>query len=424
MRGLIEVRLAVTHVALAFGALSTVSLPCRAQLSPSQRDSIEAQVQAALDSLTDAWRHVDIDGILRFYLDSALLNGGLVTPSEQRAGWDRVRSAMLRQEIGPFRPIQFDVLSPDVVVVGWVNLFRVIDTSGHAQPTMVASNTYVWVRRGGAWRILAAHESRRIAPDSVALPPPVTPGADSDRLGGLLKDVPELPVERVELKVQPSLMLETISAVTTDKHGNIYIIHRPSSGDPIVVLDPQGNFIRSWGRGLFTMPHGIRIDPDGNVWALDAHSSTIYKFTPEGRTLLEIRVGDVPDTTRTFCGATDIAFAKPGHIFVSDGYCNARVIEYDATGTKLREWGKHGTGPGEFKVVHSIALSPKGILYVADRENGRIERFDQRGQFLGQWQYDSALADPRPRAPGDTPADCGHTPVRGNVALAIMKSEC
>jgi DNA-binding beta-propeller fold protein YncE len=210
---------------------------------------------------------------------------------------------------------------------------------------------------------------------------------NSDQLRALLKSVPQLPVERIDAKVNPPMMFEGISAVTTDKRGNIYVIHRPADGDPIVVLDPQGNFIRSWGKGMFKIPHGIRIDPAGNVWTVDANTSMVYKFTPEGKKLLEIAVGDVPDKTKEFCGATDIAFAKSGHVFVSDGYCNARVIEYDAAGKKLREWGKHGTAPGEFNLVHSIAIGPRGNLYVADRENGRLQWFDQSGKFLGEWKY-------------------------------------
>jgi DNA-binding beta-propeller fold protein YncE len=211
---------------------------------------------------------------------------------------------------------------------------------------------------------------------------------DSDRLRARLKTVPQLPVERIELSAIPPLKFEGISAVTADKRGNIYIIHRPTNGDPIVVLDPRGNFIRSWGKGMFKIPHGIRIDPAGNVWTLDANTSMVFKFTPEGKKLLEISVGDVPDKTEDFCGATDIAFAKSGgNVFIADGYCNARVIEYDAKGKKVMEWGKHGTGTGEFDVVHSIAIGPNGNLYVADRENGRLQWFSQSGKFLGEWKY-------------------------------------
>ena len=215
--------------------------------------------------------------------------------------------------------------------------------------------------------------------------------SDSDRLRDLIKAVPQLSVERFELKVNPPLLLENISAVTADKQGNIYVIHRPANGNPIVVLDSKGNLLRSWGKGMFKIPHGIRIDPGGNVWTVDANTSMVYKFTPEGKKVLEISVGDVPDPSRDFCGATDVAFAQNGHVFVSDGYCNARVIEYDVGGRKVREWGKRGSGPGEFNVVHAIAVSPQGNVYVADRENGRIQWFDPHGKFLGQWTYGGQL---------------------------------
>lgn len=215
--------------------------------------------------------------------------------------------------------------------------------------------------------------------------------SDSDRLRDLIKAVPQLPVDRFELKLNPPLPLEGISAVAADKQGNIYVIHRPANGNPVVVLNSKGNLLRSWGKGMFKIPHGIRIDPGGNVWTVDASTSMVYKFTPEGKKLLEISVGDVPDPSQDFCGATDVAFAQNGHVFVSDGYCNARVIEYDAGGKKVREWGKRGSGPGEFNVVHSIAVGPQGYIYVADRENGRLQWFDPQGKFLGQWTYGGQL---------------------------------
>lgn len=225
----------------------------------------------------------------------------------------------------------------------------------------------------------------------ICLSPVLAQQSDSDRLRDIINTVPQLPVNRTELKVNPPLSLEGISAVTADKKGNIYVIHRPANRDPVVVLDSRGNLLRSWGKGMFKIPHSIRIDPDGNVWTVDAHTSIIYKFTPKGKKLLEISVGDVPDSSVDFCGATDVAFAQNGHVFVSDGYCNARIIEYDARGKKLREWGKHGSGSGEFDVVHAIAISPKGDVYVADRENGRVQWFDQKGKFLGQWTYGGQL---------------------------------
>ena len=134
------------------------------------------------------------------------------------------------------------------------------------------------------------------------------------------------------------------------------------------------------------MPHAIRIDPDGNVWTTDAASSKVIKFTPDGRKLMEIAVGGQPVPCRNnFCGTTDIAFARNGHLFIADGYANARILEYTGDGQKVREWGTPGTGPGQFRLPHSIQIDEDGILYVADRENGRVQRFTQDGAYLGEW---------------------------------------
>jgi len=226
---------------------------------------------------------------------------------------------------------------------------------------------------------------------SVMAIPLLAQDPDSDLLRSLTKPLPQLLVNRVELKADPTRTFEGISAVATDKQGNIYVLHRPTDGDPVVVLDPQGKVIRSWGKGMFRIPHGIRVDPAGNVWTVDANTSMVYKFSSQGQKLLQISVGDVPDPAQEFCGATDVAFAPSGRMFVTDGYCNARVIEYDATGRKIRQWGRPGTGPGEFNVVHSIVVGPQGNLYIADRENGRVQWFDLDGNFLGQWKYGGQL---------------------------------
>lgn len=226
--------------------------------------------------------------------------------------------------------------------------------------------------------------------------------ADTEALRALMNSTPLLPVERIELKVNPPLTLVGYSAAAADKQGHIYVIQRPEDAnvDPVVVLDSKGNLLRSWGKGMYTMPHGIRIDPAGNVWTIDARTSMIIKFTPEGKKLLEISVGDIPDASLPFCGATDVTFAANGHVYVSDGYCNARFIEYTADGRKVHEWGRRatlplevfrsragGSGPGEFRLAHDISMGPDGILYVADRENGRLQWFDKGGKYLGEKKF-------------------------------------
>jgi streptogramin lyase len=105
-----------------------------------------------------------------------------------------------------------------------------------------------------------------------------------------------------------------------------------------------------------------------------------------GKKLMEINVGGQPSPCRgNFCSTTDIAFAPNGHLFIADGYANARILEYTADGKKITEWGSPGNGPGQFRLPHSIQIDENGIIYVADRENGRVQRFDMEGKYLGEW---------------------------------------
>ena len=121
--------------------------------------------------------------------------------------------------------------------------------------------------------------------------------------------------------------------------------------------------------------------PDPTTENLRALIKTIPPLAVER---IEIKVGGIPDPKREFCGATDIAFGPGGNVYIGDGYCNGRVLEYTADGKKVKAWGKKGTGPGEFNNVHGIALGPDGNLYIADRENGRLQWFDINGKFLGE----------------------------------------
>jgi hypothetical protein len=208
----------------------------------------------------------------------------------------------------------------------------------------------------------------------------------------LLQSATKLPMTPGKLAVQapttPGWALGMVSWVATSKAGLIYLIQRGDKADPVIVVNRDGKIINSWGKGLYTMPHAIRLDPQGNVWTTDAASSMVYKFKPDGTLLLKIEVGGQPTPCGGFCSTTDVAFASDGHVFIADGYRNARILEYTAEGQKVTEWGRAGTGPGEFRLPHSIQIDERGIIYVADRENGRIQRFDRTGKFLGEWtQY-------------------------------------
>jgi hypothetical protein len=229
--------------------------------------------------------------------------------------------------------------------------------------------------------------ARAQAPTSLSQEARTTAGAETRRL---IQASPKLPLTETELALAPpnaAFELGMVSWIALDGKGTAYLLQRGDKADPVVAADMQGRVLRSWGKGLFKLPHAIRIDPDGNVWTVDANSSMVYKFTPAGRKLLEISVGGQPPETRSpFVGTTDVAFGPNGRIFIADGYGNARILEYTADGRKLREWGKPGIGPGEFRLPHSIVVDSSGVIYVADRENGRIQRFTLDGAYLGEWR--------------------------------------
>jgi DNA-binding beta-propeller fold protein YncE len=213
--------------------------------------------------------------------------------------------------------------------------------------------------------------------------------AQNAALRAMLQRTEKLPFEQSPIAVQPppetGWALGMVSWVAADRKGLIYLLQRGDHADPVIVVDRTGHIVRSWGKGMYTMPHAIRIDPQGNVWTTDAASSMVYKFSPEGKVLMRIEVGGQPTPCGSFCSTTDIAFAPSGNLFIADGYRNARVLEYSPDGKKLREWGSAGTGPGQFRLPHSIQVDERGVVYVADRENGRIQRFDRDGKYLGAW---------------------------------------
>lgn len=194
---------------------------------------------------------------------------------------------------------------------------------------------------------------------------------------------PRLPLERTEIRLAAPLGFP--SAVALGPDHLLYILQRAPSLDPILVTDRAGKILRSWGRGLFKIPHSIRFDPQGNLWTTDSSSSMIYKFSRQGEKLLEIAVGGQPSNGSDFNGTTDIAFAPNGHLYISDGYGNARILEYSAAGERLREFGRPGAGPTQFNQPHGLTIDPNGVIYVADRKNGRIQRFNLDGRLLGEF---------------------------------------
>jgi DNA-binding beta-propeller fold protein YncE len=177
-----------------------------------------------------------------------------------------------------------------------------------------------------------------------------------------------------------------VSAVASDSVSNVYVVQRGKKADPVLVFDRRGKFLYSWGKGMFDVPHGIRVDKDDNVFITDIGSQQVMKFTKKGELLLTLGKKGVAGTDdKTFDKPTDIAFQKNGDFYVSDGYGNSRVVKFSKDGKYLMAWGKPGRGPGEFQVPHAIQVDSKGLVYVSDRENNRIQIFDADGKYIKEW---------------------------------------
>ncbi len=187
-------------------------------------------------------------------------------------------------------------------------------------------------------------------------------------------------------KLPPGLVLGDVSDIGIDDDDRVYLFNRGEH--PVVVLERDGTYVRCWGEGLFRRPHGLRVGPDGALWCTDDAGHTVRKFTPEGRLLLQLGEPDRPGgfmEGKPFNRCTNTAFSPAGEVYVSDGYGNARVHRFSPDGRLEMSWGEPGTRPGQFNVVHSISVDTDGWVYVADRENHRVQVFDRDGRFETQW---------------------------------------
>jgi DNA-binding beta-propeller fold protein YncE len=180
--------------------------------------------------------------------------------------------------------------------------------------------------------------------------------------------------------------LHDVAGVAVDGADRVFAFHR---GDhPVVVFDRDGNVLRTFGEDLFSRPHGIHIGPDGDLYLTDEGAHCMRKCTPQGSVLLTLGLPGVAAPFMSgapFRRCTHTALSPGGDIYVSDGYGNARIHKYDARGRHLLSWGEPGAGPGQFNLPHNIACDADGWVYVADRENHRIQVFDGNGRFEAQW---------------------------------------
>jgi NHL repeat-containing protein len=206
--------------------------------------------------------------------------------------------------------------------------------------------------------------------------------------GSLLKYTVQIRFGEEPDTMPPGMKFGRVSGVTTDPQGNVYVFKRDPATDQVVVFDSRGAYLRSWGKGMFGRPHGLRIDREANVWATDDAGHQVFKFTREGQLLLTLGTKGVPGSDpKTFNRPTDLAWDSQGNLYVSDGYGNARIVKFDRTGRYLTAWGTAGDQPGQFRVPHSIAVDSKDRVYVSDRENNRIQIFDSSGTLIKIWEH-------------------------------------
>ncbi|QCI63087.1 peptidyl-alpha-hydroxyglycine alpha-amidating lyase family protein [Phreatobacter stygius] len=186
-------------------------------------------------------------------------------------------------------------------------------------------------------------------------------------------------------RLPDEIRLGDVAGIAIDRRDRVYLFNR---GDhPVVVLDRQGSLVDSWGQDIFSNAHGAHIGADDCLYLTDNGDHTLRKFSLDGKLLLTIGEPKRPApfmSGRPFCRCTHSALSPKGEIYVSDGYGNAAIHKFAPDGRHLLSWGQPGSGPGEFNLPHNICCDADGWVYVADRENHRVQVFDGNGRYETQ----------------------------------------
>ena len=188
-------------------------------------------------------------------------------------------------------------------------------------------------------------------------------------------------------QLPPGWNFKEVADVAVDADDRVYVFNR--SDHPMMVFERDGTFVTSWGEDIFTRAHGLTIGPDGLLYCVDDDGHSVRRCTTDGELKTTYGIPGQPaplHSGQPFNRPTKVAFdPQDGDLFISDGYANAAVHKYSVSGEHLFSWGDYGTDPGQFNLPHSVCTDKEGNVYVADRENHRVQIFDAKGTYLDQW---------------------------------------
>lgn len=207
------------------------------------------------------------------------------------------------------------------------------------------------------------------------------------------REVPNLSLKAslgfFKTSIESTIVMPT--GVAVNSKGHIFIANKGRM--KLLEFDAAGNFMRSLAEDVLVAPHGLRIDKQDNIWVTDIETHMVLRINPNGRISLVLGQKDTSgliDETRNlilFNKPADMAFGLNSEIYIADGYGNSRVVKLDKYGNFIGTWGEKGNENGNFNNPHNVVVDNKGLVYVADRHNNRIQIFNADGDFLSSWNH-------------------------------------